>query len=149
VIAVFGSWMVLLVPLIIVMYSKVDKTYEDARLSREAAQLKKAREEFPARSQCVDPKERKLSPELVKIVKKIPETIPQGHLVTAVLKDGRTIRNVFIAHKKEVLGVYDCERLDFNIQDIVSIQQGDQDPLPSFEIERWLRLDAAPEDRAS
>ena len=35
--AVFGTWMVFLVPLIIVMYSRVDKVYEDARLRRENA----------------------------------------------------------------------------------------------------------------
>src|SRR3990167_5619830 len=39
--AVFGSWMVLLVPLIIVMYNKVDRSYEDARMHRESEMQKK------------------------------------------------------------------------------------------------------------
>ena len=33
--AVFGTWMIFLVPLIIVMYNKVDRAYEDARNARE------------------------------------------------------------------------------------------------------------------
>src|SRR5689334_14637964 len=33
--AVFGTWMVFLVPLIILMYNKVDRAYEDARINRE------------------------------------------------------------------------------------------------------------------
>ena len=37
--AVFGTWMLLLVPLIIVMYNKVDKAYEDARIVRETTQF--------------------------------------------------------------------------------------------------------------
>ena len=41
--AVFGSWMVLLVPLIIVMYAKVDKAYEDARIRRESAARTRAK----------------------------------------------------------------------------------------------------------
>src|SRR5205823_2536522 len=40
IVAVFGTWMAALVPLIIVMYSKVDKAYEDARLRREKAALR-------------------------------------------------------------------------------------------------------------
>ena len=33
--AVFGTWMVFLLPMIVVMYQKVDKAYEDARIRRE------------------------------------------------------------------------------------------------------------------
>lgn len=39
--AVFGSWMVLLVPLIIVMYNKVDRAYEDARSAKRTPQTSK------------------------------------------------------------------------------------------------------------
>ena len=38
--AVFGSWMVLLVPLIILMYNKVDKAYDEARIKREMSALR-------------------------------------------------------------------------------------------------------------
>ena len=38
--AVFGTWMVILLPLIILMYQKVDKAYEDARIRREKAALR-------------------------------------------------------------------------------------------------------------
>src|SRR5687768_2772555 len=48
--AVFGTWMVLLVPLIVIMYSKVDKAYEDARLKRETDAFNKAKAEFKVKS---------------------------------------------------------------------------------------------------
>ena len=33
--SVFGTWMILLVPLIVIMYNKVDRVYEDTRIKRE------------------------------------------------------------------------------------------------------------------
>lgn len=62
--AVFGTWMLLLVPLIIVMYNKVDKAYEDTRLAREAAAIQKASSEPGVRAIRVDEKERQLDPEI-------------------------------------------------------------------------------------
>ncbi len=139
--AVFGSWMVLLVPLIIVMYSKVDKAYENARISRETMQFKQARGTFKIRSQFIEPSERRLEKSLVRKLKKTPETIRRGHLVTAILKDGRRIENVFILNKKEVLGVYGMETLNFDIRRIVDVEAADPGHLPHFNAEEWLRLD--------
>ena len=141
--AVFGTWMVLLVPLIVVMYSKVDKTYEDARIVRETMAAKKAPIDFPARSILVEEEKRRLTPELVAKIKQIPETMRHGHLVNVKLNDGRRIENVFVLKKKEVLGVYDRATLDFDIQSIAEIEPSDPEHLPAFETERWLRLDGA------
>ncbi len=144
--AVFGSWMLLLVPLIVVMYNKVDRAYEDVRLAREAAASEKARKGFTIRSILVEEPDRLLPKAAAKNLKSVPETIRQGyqskgHLVTAVLKDGRRVDNVFVLDREQVLGVYDRTTLDFRIADIVELIPADLDRLPAFRPEKWLRLD--------
>ena len=147
--AVFGSWMVLLVPLIIVMYNKVDKAYEEARLARENAQSQNAEKEFKVRSITVEGPLRILKKELTAKLKKFPETIRRGHLVTVTLNSGEKVKNVFILDKKEVLGVYGVERLSFDIQDIVAVEPVADEEIPHFKTEEWLRLDGimTPHDR--
>jgi len=139
--AVFGSWMVLLVPLIIVMYSKVDKAYEDARISRENAQFAKAKAEFRIKSALIDERDRLLNSGLQTKLKKIPEAIKHGHLVTVLLRDGRKIDNVFVRNRKDVLGVYGLDALSFEIKDIIDLEPADLDRIPAFSHEEWLRLD--------
>lgn len=139
--AVFGSWMVLLVPLIILMYHKVDKAYEDARIERETAALGKAKAVFKVRSLLIEPGKRTLDKTVSEKLKRTPPTIKKGHLVTAVLKDGRKIENVFILNRNEVLGLYDRDSLDFEAKEIVDIEAADLDKLPDFKSEKWLRLD--------
>lgn len=143
--AVFGSWMVLLVPLIILMYNKVDKAYEDARIARESVQFEKAKKEFKVQSVHVETSQRMLKKELAAKLKKYPETIRRGHLVTATLNNGQKVENVFILDKKEVLGVYGVKTLTFNIQDIVDVEPVAMDQIPSFKTEEWLRLDGVGE----
>ncbi|MGH7198534.1 MAG: hypothetical protein ACREH5_07335 [Candidatus Omnitrophota bacterium] len=139
--AVFGSWMVLLVPLIIVMYSKVDKAYEDARITRETAQFSKARLECGIKSVLIDEPKRLLNRGLSDKLKKLPEAVRRGHLVTAVLKDGRRVENVFIMNKRDVLGVYGADAAPVLAEDIADLEPADLDKLPAFKTENWLRLD--------
>lgn len=141
--AVFGTWMILLVPLIVVMYSKVDKAYEDARLSREARELERAKNDLGVRSVLIEASERALPKPLKEKLKQIPKALPRGHLVTAVLKDGRRFEHVFILDKDEVLGIYNQKSMPFKVSDIVDLLPSDLDALPVFESERWLRLDGA------
>ena len=61
--------------------------------------------------------------------------------MTAVLRDGRKIENVFIRDKKDVLGVYGVDSLPFRIRDIVDLETAELDRLPNFKAENWLRLD--------
>jgi uncharacterized membrane protein len=138
--AVFGSWMVLLVPLIVLMYNKVDKAYEDARITRETKEFDKAKKEFKVRAILVEEKSRLLKPELTAKLKMNPETVRGGHLVTAILKDGRRVENVFVAGKKDVLGVYGVDKLTFAVTDIVDVVPAGE-TLPDFETDKWLRLD--------
>ena len=139
--AVFGSWMVLLVPLIILMYNKVDRAYEDARIARETKALSPAAASAGFKSIRVEESQRLLNPALTKKLKQVPETIKKGHLVTAVLKDGRRVENVFVFNKKDVLGVYNQETLEFQISEIVDVEPADLEKLPNFKIEHWLRFE--------
>ncbi len=144
--AVFGTWMIFLLPLIILMYNKVDKAYEDARIRREGLALKKAQEEKLGknpgfRTQFVESSKRLLEDRLRKKIGKFPQAIRGGQLVTAVLRDGRRVKNVFVADKKEILGVYGLEKFSFVADDIVDLEPTDLDKLPPFEPQHWLRLD--------
>ena len=139
--AVFGSWMALLIPLIIVMYSKVDKAYEDARLAREKTTLDKSMVESPIRRFLIDKKMRRLNPVLVSKIKTLPEAIKNGHLVNARLKNGREIKNLFVYNQSDVLGVYGLDSINFDIGDIAEIEPSDLERLPAFETEKWWRFD--------
>ena len=140
IVAVFGTWMAALVPLIIVMYTRVDKAYEDARLRREKSAMR-------FKSVLVEKSRRTLSSNLAAKLAHSPEIIQGGHLVTAVLKDGRRVPNVFIAGRTEILGIYDAEALTFEAADLLDIEPADMNHLPSFLTPNWLRLDgvSAPE----
>ena len=133
--AVFGTWMVILVPLIIMMYQKVDKAYEDARNKREQAVNR-------FRSVKIDLTKRLISPELAGKLAAQPEIIQGGHLVTVKLGDGRKIPHVFIANKNEILGIYDAPEMNFTGQDVQDLEIEDmlENP-PSFFTPNWLRLD--------
>jgi hypothetical protein len=138
---VFGSWMVLLVPLIIVMYQKVDKAYEDARMTREENTYEKNKVIWGVQSVDLAPERRRLSSALIEKLRRIPEALKKGHLVHLLLKDGRRISYAFILGRKELLGVYDLMKVDFDAADIADIEPADLDKLPPFETDKWLRLD--------
>lgn len=138
VVAVFGTWIVLLVPLIIVMYVKVDKAYEDARIRREEA----ARAGAPAFRWIPVPAERRRLPAgLARKARRFPAVIKRGRLVTAFLSDGRRVENVFVTGG-EVLGVYGRSGFDFEIRDIADLEPANLKKLPAFKPGEWLRLDA-------
>lgn len=139
--AVFGSWMVLLVPLIIVMYNKVDKAYEDARIRRELAALEKSQQTSVCRIIAVDASDRQLSETLSWKLRKTPETIKRGHLVTVILRDGKKYDHVFIADRTEILGIYGHHTLPFQTDEITDLEPADLKCLPDFKEDHWLRLD--------
>ncbi|HXV28571.1 MAG TPA: hypothetical protein VD913_06355 [bacterium] len=132
--AVFGSWMVILVPLIIVMYQKVDKAYDDARIRREKAAAR-------FRSIFVEKSKRLIPPEISKKLASIPETVKGGHLVNATLKDGRHIPSVFISGGSEILGIYDASEMTFEGSDVAAAEIADMSHPPRFSVPQWLRLD--------
>ena len=139
--AVFGSWMVLLVPLIILMYNKVDKAYDEARIKREMSALRQQQKGVLFKSIFVEESQRLLKETLTKKIRKFPPVIKGGYLVTAILQDGTKVENVFIAYRSQVLGVYGYDRLPFDVSEIVDLEPTNLNHLPDFKIEQWLRLD--------
>ena len=136
VIAVFGSWMVMLVPLIIFMYAKVDKAYEDARLAREKAQLH-------FRSILVEKSKRLLPRHLSHRLKGLPEVLEGGHLVSLTLKDGKHFPHVFIQNGEEILGIYGASEMTFRGDEVIAVEPEDPKELARSTASNWLRLDGA------
>lgn len=137
IVAVFGTWMIFLIPLIVIMYLKVDKAYEDARIRREQASMR-------YRTIYVDPLKRKLPEFLRQKMMAWPDTIDGGHLTTVILKDGRKIPYVFIRQREEILGIYNHTEYPFEASDIADIEPTDRNNLPPFLALNWLRLDGVP-----
>ena len=138
--AVFGTWMLALLPLIVIMYQKVDRAYERARLRREETESSKPK---GAKTFYLDSSKRTLQNPLVEKLKQIPPTLKRGkqagHLVTAVLKDGRKFENIFVVNRSEILGIYGHNQLPFEVKEIADLEPAKN--FPAFSEENWLRLD--------
>ena len=139
--SVFGTWMILLVPLIVVMYNKVDRAYEDARIRREKTSEAARRGASGVKFDSIPEPERLLSAGLVKKIKKMPWTVKRGNLVTVALKNGRRVENVFVLDRQDVVGVYGHDKAPFRVSDIVDVIEPPDSDLPKFETDRWLRFD--------
>ena len=140
IVAVFGSWLVTLIPLMVLMYWKVDKAYEDARIRRQMGQTP-FENAVKLRAVFVEKQKRRISDALSQKLKTIPRTIKGGHLVTAILQDGRRMDHVFVSGRKELLGIYDQQELTFEANDIVDVEPTDLTHPPDFTQKTWLRLD--------
>ncbi len=132
--AVFGTWIIMLVPLIVVMYQRVDKVYEDARMKRE-------KNEQRFRAVTISRDKRMLPKNVAQKLAGVPETIPGGHLVSLQLKDGRTVPHVFVGGAKEILGIYNASEMSFEAQDVMALHVDDLSRPPHFFTNQWLRLD--------
>lgn len=138
---VFGTWMILLVPLIVLMYNKVDRAYEEARIHHEMISDGARRAVSGVKFISIPEPERLLNKDLVNKIKKMPWTIKRGHLVTVTLKNSQHVDNVFVLDRQEVVGVYGYENAPFRIVDIVDVRIPASDSLPNFETDKWLRFD--------
>lgn len=134
VIAVFGTWLIFLVPLIVIMYQKVDKAYEDARIRREKTALR-------FRSIDVPLEKRKIPSSSTALLQNTAETIEGGFLVRLTLRDGRLIPYAFVNKASEILGIYDEREMSFEGKDVVSVVPADNAQWPSFTTQQWLRVD--------
>lgn len=134
--AVFSTWMVFLVPMIVFMYQKVDKAYEDARIRREQNANR-------FRSILVPEEKRRVNSVISQKLSAYAPTVNGGHLVNAVLSNGSKIESVFISECREVLGVYNARELIFEGKDIQDIELVDLNHPPAFLPALWLRLDGA------
>lgn len=132
--AVLASWLVLLIPFLIVMYRRADALFKTAA-ARQAGAVPQIRKIFVERSKRVLPagiKER---------IERFPPTLPKGHVVTLTLKDGRRIPHVFVVNSAEILGLYDCPDMGFEAREILDVEPVPGDSLPAYEEAKWLRLD--------
>ena len=147
--AVFGTWLAMLLPLIIVMYNKVDRAYEDKRMALEAGEWEKAAKALGVRSISIPEKDRILPKNLSNPLKKVPTTIKRGHLVNAILKNGRRVENVFILDRHEVLGIYNATDFSFKIEEVAALEPVMPENLTVFEAKKWLRLDGEEEGKTT
>jgi hypothetical protein len=131
--AVFGSWLVVLLPFLVFMYKQADNLFT-------TAQARQGEPRF--RTAFVERERRLLPPSLAGRLKGVKPTLPNGHLVAITLKSGERIPAVFVAQGEEILGIYDRPSFDFSAQDIVDLElSSEKDLALSFQEEKWLRLD--------
>lgn len=133
--AVFGTWLFITLPFLVIMYRQADKIFKDAV----------QRQTYVPRfkSIAMDRSKRLLPLALVAQLKAIPTNLPKGHVVSVILKGGRQLDHVFIVNGNEILGIYDREALDFEVDDIQAVKGLKNTDLPEYEESKWLRLDGA------
>jgi len=131
--AVFGTWMGMAVPFLVVMYRQADRIFTRAV----------ARQTYvPGYRTAAIPLERRLLPDpLAKKLGSYPPVLPNGHVVTALLRDGTRVPHVFILKGREILGVYDRPELGFDASDLADLEPQRPEDLPAYDESKWLRLD--------
>ena len=130
--AVFSTWLVLILPFLVVMYQKADKILKEA-LARQSALGPKFR------TALVEKTKRMLPEAVSEKLKQITPTLQNGHVVTLQLKDGRRISDVFVINSAEILGVYGSSGFNFESSEIVDAEA--LEILPVYEESKWIRLD--------
>ena len=138
---VFGSWMALLVPLIIVMYNKVDRTYEEARNKRESEAQMKIASQLGLRASAVPVSRRLLPKGIQQKLNKLPRTLRQGQLGALKFRIGARIVNAFVWANEEIVGLYGHEDFAFDAKDVVDVELLDPAATQPVEVEKWLRFD--------
>ena len=131
--AVFGSWIVILIPFLILMYRKADAIFLSAQ-SRQTY-------EPSYRRQFMEESQRQLPAHFVTKLSSVKPILANGHLVDLKLKDGRQVRYVFVLNGREILGVYDRDKIDFTAGDVEAMELVSPENLPVFDPALWLRLD--------
>ncbi len=131
--AVFGSWLVTLLPFLVLMYRNADKIF------KQAVDTQTYIPNF--KSIQVDETKRLLPHAITSKIRTFPQALPGGHVVTAILKNGERVSDVFILNYREILGLYDHLELHFQASDIDDVQNVETRDLPAYEESRWLRLD--------
>lgn len=132
--AVFGTWLLMLLPFLAFMYRQADRIFKDAVMRQSQAGPR-------FRTVLIEKSKRLLTPDLCRKIRQTKPVMPEGHVVACILKDGRKIPNVFVVRGQEILGLYDRLTMDFSGEDIHDIEGGASKELPAYEEEKWLRLD--------
>ncbi len=132
--AVFATWILALIPFLVVMYRKADTLFNEAH-QRQTSRGPKFQ------STLIEKAARQLPIEIGDQISQFPEMLENGRIVTLKLKDGREIQDVFVINSREVIGLYARENMDFKTEDVVGVQAVDAQNLPAYDETRWLRLD--------
>ena len=150
--SVAGTWLFLALPFLVLMYRKADRIFKSAAGRRtQAGPLRDSSRisnaggaerigAGPKFRTCFMEKEKRLLPgRLAQKLKNVPTPLPQGHVVTLRLKDGRLVPHVFVLNLSEILGVYGRTEPGFEAADIEDVEPVSE--FPAYEEEKWLRLD--------
>lgn len=129
---VIGTWLLLLLPFLVLLYRKADRIFKEAVIRQSEIKSR-------FRSIFIERAKRILPDTVSESLKKIPETLDKGHVVTLLLKDGRKIENAFVLNSKEILGLYDADEINFEAQEVMEARAVEK--IPVYEESKWLRLD--------
>ncbi len=130
--AVFSTWLVILIPLMIWMYRSADtifKTANERQTHQPSFQVL-----------WVAPEKRVLSPALSSKLAHIKPTLPGGHVVRGRLKNGEVLENLFVLNGKEIVGAYGLQITDFDASRFEDIEVMDIRDIPPYEESRWIRF---------
>ena len=132
--AVFGSWLILILPLLVIMYRRADEIFKDAI-------IRQTQKPVSFRTVFVEKVNRILPQKISEKLRDVPATLNNSHIVNLKLKNGNQVPNVFVLNSTEVLGIYDETDLKFHMNDIEDIEPVDLGRLSGYEESKWLRLD--------
>ncbi len=130
--AVFSTWLVILIPLLIWMYRSADTIFKtaNARQTREPV----------FQMLWVAPEKRLLSAALAAKLSKVEQTLPGGHVVRGRLRNGEVLEHLFVLNGKEIVGAYDLQRTDFDASQFEDIEVIDSRQIPPYDESRWIRF---------
>ena len=133
--AVFSTWVIILVPLLIWMYRSADRIFKTAneRQTREPA----------FQRQWVTPDRRLLPQALSEKLQKEKPTLSGGHLVKGRFKNG-DVWPLFILNGREVIGAYDYSKTDFDASQLIDVAVEEPVKLPIPDESRWVRFNIEP-----
>ena len=130
--AVFASWLVILIPLLIWMYRSADAIFKTAN------ERKSIEPRFKAH--WIDPEKRLLPAALAEKVRSHKPTLPGAHVVTGRLKSGEFLPHLFILNAKEVIGAYDPQKIDLDASQLEDVIVLDPSKLPVYDESKWVRF---------
>jgi hypothetical protein len=133
-VAVFGTWLVLAVPLGLVLYRKIMGALARAQTAARA-------EEDEAKQRSVDLSGRLLRDSLQEKLTAMPETLWGAHIVTGVLSDGSVIPPLVVRGKREIVGIHGARSFSFQAKDIVDVLPVREDQLSRLEANEWYWVD--------
>lgn len=130
---VLGSWLILALPFLIFLYKQAETIFKSAHERQTQTGVK-------FKTLMIEKEKRTLPDALVQSLNQIKPIAEKGHIVSLKLKGGKKIENVFV-RSKEILGIYDVEKINFMVNEIESLEPVAPENIPLYEEEKWLRLD--------